>query len=754
MIIEVPSVQYNTTGVFVRAENITCGDIQLGNASSSTNALSGIEFSSTSPLYFAAGLDKISFNCSAFFILDIEYSLQSYFNISYKGNGSLTVASTNSWLTFNMSLETEKFSKYDTKTAKQCTVTAPSALFIEDCDMRLKLGQLSALTPNPSLQADFNTLLPKIVSVLDGAGGVLACTALAGAIEGSVSDMLRNVSIDYIVPDAACDGDPLTQTQNIDFAAAAIPSIPLGTPVEQLEDLEHSSLIDAVAFAANDLIGINGKLPINKLMNLFTKNTGVFTLDSATTMQLVSNLEVTLDALRLEGINSWSKFNVFETLSKYVLSNELALDRFVANFSFSLAAFVPNHFWFNVADDLSSVSVVQGPNTATLTQTMSVAFNMTEFDFGAVLQMLMDGKKLRAYSDAECQNVECLLALFYNGTEIREMWGSLMLNSFAVNVKKDTDALEVQGADMVNNAFNWALKGMDRQLTVLISSILSSEAKSGLNSAMSPYLNGTCSNVDGVSEANVAVAATVASFSAFAVIGIAVLLISVFFVGPKGHALRKDFNKQKDEENKCSASASCDNLSASASTTELHGLEKSDSSSGMLSQVNTLSFAALGVNRSHEVEKPVDQEKILNSSLFMHPRIPQYLRVGVPCGVFIAAAFYISSNCSVGASVYALLQPVGDKEAIVLPSLFSFGLINSITDMWEAKVYPLSIIIALFSGAWPYIKLIMMLVCWFLPKNKLTVKKRELLLMALDALGKWSMIDSFMMVMMVRRIPL
>jgi uncharacterized paraquat-inducible protein A len=43
----------------------------------------------------------------------------------------------------------------------------------------------------------------------------------------------------------------------------------------------------------------------------------------------------------------------------------------------------------------------------------------------------------------------------------------------------------------------------------------------------------------------------------------------------------------------------------------------------------------------------------------------------------------------------------------------SFSLGNSIADMWNAGIYPLALLIAIFSGVWPYIKLVTMLACWF-----------------------------------------
>ncbi|KRX07756.1 hypothetical protein PPERSA_07506 [Pseudocohnilembus persalinus] len=81
--------------------------------------------------------------------------------------------------------------------------------------------------------------------------------------------------------------------------------------------------------------------------------------------------------------------------------------------------------------------------------------------------------------------------------------------------------------------------------------------------------------------------------------------------------------------------------------------------------------------------------------------------------------------------------------------LSAFTLLNSVKMMWQAKVYPLSFIIALFSGVWPSSKIIGMAVCWFMPLNKLSFKKRESFLRFLDAVGKWSLIDSYFLLLML-----
>eukprot|EP00966_Prymnesium_polylepis_P047406 1097452-Prymnesium_polylepis.1 len=53
------------------------------------------------------------------------------------------------------------------------------------------------------------------------------------------------------------------------------------------------------------------------------------------------------------------------------------------------------------------------------------------------------------------------------------------------------------------------------------------------------------------------------------------------------------------------------------------------------------------------------------------------------------------------------------------------------------------------SGIWPYIKLAMMGACWWLPPRTLPVRSRDLMVRVLDASGKWCIVDTQMLVMMM-----
>ena len=127
-----------------------------------------------------------------------------------------------------------------------------------------------------------------------------------------------------------------------------------------------------------------------------------------------------------------------------------------------------------------------------------------------------------------------------------------------------------------------------------------------------------------------------------------------------------------------------------------------------------------------------------NISLAEHPRTPLSAKIAVPIILYATIGLFSFSNASIGATVTAGVQ-MFDKELVEV-SLFDFSLLNTITDMWQAGVYPLSILVAIWSGFWPYLKCFLMLTAWFLPPKMLSAAHRRRLLISLDILGKWALL--------------
>ena len=134
-------------------------------------------------------------------------------------------------------------------------------------------------------------------------------------------------------------------------------------------------------------------------------------------------------------------------------------------------------------------------------------------------------------------------------------------------------------------------------------------------------------------------------------------------------------------------------------------------------------------------------------SLFQHPSTPPSAKYIIPFVLVSNLVIFYFAHTTHGASIDLVVEFAGDN--IRVEQLFAFTLGGSVTDMWNAGVYPLALLIAVFSGAWPYIKLYMLLWAWFTPSIVISPKRRGHMLMVLDIVGKWSLIDAYVLVQMM-----
>jgi len=136
------------------------------------------------------------------------------------------------------------------------------------------------------------------------------------------------------------------------------------------------------------------------------------------------------------------------------------------------------------------------------------------------------------------------------------------------------------------------------------------------------------------------------------------------------------------------------------------------------------------------------------NSLLFHLNVPLWLRVVIPLCILGNIAMFLNSNI-VPDAVSVMVKLVIGTKTIDVGSVFDFGLKSTVVDMWKAGVYPLAVLIMFFSGAWPYVKLCSMMVAWVAPPKIVSIERRETILTVLDVLGKWSLIDFFVMILML-----
>eukprot|EP00934_Nitzschia_sp_Nitz4_P004433 Nitzschia sp. Nitz4//scaffold14_size191712//8120//21306//NITZ4_001700-RA/size191712-processed-gene-0.39-mRNA-1//-1//CDS//3329536858//4423//frame0 len=158
-------------------------------------------------------------------------------------------------------------------------------------------------------------------------------------------------------------------------------------------------------------------------------------------------------------------------------------------------------------------------------------------------------------------------------------------------------------------------------------------------------------------------------------------------------------------------------------------------------QVQLLEF------RQEEEQKKENELNMATSSMFQSPTIPQIVRWTMPLVIIGNIGFFLSGHLSLGATVNIELSFAG--EDIVVEKFFEFSMARSTIDIWNAGGHELAILILVFSGIWPYTKQILTLIVWFLPPSRMSVSRRGSLLLWLDWLAKWSMIDIFVLVISI-----
>jgi len=149
-----------------------------------------------------------------------------------------------------------------------------------------------------------------------------------------------------------------------------------------------------------------------------------------------------------------------------------------------------------------------------------------------------------------------------------------------------------------------------------------------------------------------------------------------------------------------------------------------------------------GILEDQLVEECQEAPKI---SIFDSDKTPESIKYLVPVMIVGTIVLFLCSNLSVGASVDLSVQL--SQQSIGIPGIFQFSLGNTVSEMYQAGIYPLLILVVCFSGIWPYAKLSLMLYSWMRPSSDQHDQERRLL--TLDAMGKYSLVDNYVLILFV-----
>jgi hypothetical protein len=153
---------------------------------------------------------------------------------------------------------------------------------------------------------------------------------------------------------------------------------------------------------------------------------------------------------------------------------------------------------------------------------------------------------------------------------------------------------------------------------------------------------------------------------------------------------------------------------------------------------------AVQQNREQALESELNAA---TKSMFLSPEISSFVRWSMPLILLGNIGFFLSGHLSLGATVNIEAELAGEKFRV--EKFFEFSMAKSTVDIWNAGGQELAILILIFSGIWPYTKQLVTLVLWFLPPSRCSISRRGSILLWLDWLAKWSMIDIFVLVISI-----
>ena len=496
-----------------------------------------------------------------------------------------------------------------------------------------------------------------------------------------------------------------------------------------LSNLKRSPIISSVDFLLNNLTGVNGPLNFNHLVNLFTFYTGRINLHDFYNKSIhfefnltdqdnssLGEFDVGLEDLNISGLNTWQNFSALEPYDKLLLNSNIDLQNLTINITFSIK--------------------IKLDNTSKLVKEESILYERANFrtnlhdnKLKALLQLPINKTKFNKYSSKECLNLVCISDLpDPNGTGITALSLNENFSYIILEVDRNYGGLEEDVDDTIDQLISLFIGSYQDKIGLLINALLNTTAIDLVNQKINNYLySSSCPGIPDVYESEIDVFMT--SLAGFSAIGLFTLLILYPYI--LGKACGKSNNSTK-----------IDNLLDDEKVNE-----KESYNSEIKNDENDDKEAKYCLpNISIKWIKEFGRTDPEGASLFLDPRIPVFWRILIPFAILGTIALFISSNSGNGASVYIVFE-LGKR--IQLPSLFDFGLINSIREMCKAGVYFLAVIVAVFSGFWPYLKLILMMISFALPASILNKKKREIILMILDATGKWSILDSYVLILML-----
>lgn len=135
----------------------------------------------------------------------------------------------------------------------------------------------------------------------------------------------------------------------------------------------------------------------------------------------------------------------------------------------------------------------------------------------------------------------------------------------------------------------------------------------------------------------------------------------------------------------------------------------------------------------------------VKDGLMHDEEIPAGVRYGMPLLVIATTLLFLASQCYRGCVVIMDLTTNG-QQILQVPYVVELSILSLLQGLARGKAWLLVACLGGFSGVLPYAKLATMLYCWLAPTYYLRHDRRQHILDFLDAFGKWSLVDTYVMI--------
>jgi hypothetical protein len=152
-------------------------------------------------------------------------------------------------------------------------------------------------------------------------------------------------------------------------------------------------------------------------------------------------------------------------------------------------------------------------------------------------------------------------------------------------------------------------------------------------------------------------------------------------------------------------------------------------------------------DEQNEIEDSSMADQFVYDALIASDALSPLIRLSIPLVIVGLSVAFIFSLLNPAA--YVMMEIKAGDIILGNTAIFDFGYGGTVSDLWVADAYFLSIIITLFTGVWPFVKLALLLLAWVLPTSIFLLEHRDFVLRWVDILGKWSLVDTYVMVLMM-----